>query len=115
MDDIVLTASSAALLQRVIGALTSEFSTKDLGPHQFLGMSVTRTTTGLFLSQRHYMLEILDRAGMFDCKPCTTPIDTSAKLSPDGVPVADATHFRGLAGALQYLTFTRPDIAYAVQ
>jgi hypothetical protein len=30
-------------------------------------------------------------------------------------PVADPTHFRSLAGALQYLTFTRPDIAYAVQ
>ena len=32
-----------------------------------------------------------------------------------GGPVSDATDFRSLAGALQYLTFTRPDIAYAVQ
>jgi hypothetical protein len=32
-----------------------------------------------------------------------------------GPPVQDATHFRSLAGALQYRTFTRPDIAYAVQ
>jgi hypothetical protein len=61
------------------------------------------------------MLEILDRAGMSDCKPCNTPVDTCAKLSPVGSPIADATHFRSLAGALQYLTFTRPDIAYAVQ
>ena len=44
------------------------------------------------------------------------PIDTNPKLPADGgVPVADPTDFRSLAGALQYLTFTRPDIAYAVQ
>ena len=37
------------------------------------------------------------------------------KLSADGPPVSDPTDFRSLAGALQYLTFTRPDISYAVQ
>ena len=61
------------------------------------------------------MLEILDRAGMTDCKPCTTPVDVNPKLSADGPPVSDPTYFRSLAGALQYLTFTRPDISYAVQ
>jgi hypothetical protein len=44
------------------------------------------------------------------------PVDTQAKLSEDdGPPVADATSYRSLTGALQYLTFSRPDIAYAVQ
>ncbi|XP_039778106.1 uncharacterized mitochondrial protein AtMg00810-like [Panicum virgatum] len=52
---------------------------------------------------------------MADCKPVSTPVDCNPKLSTDGVPVQDATDFRSLAGALQYLTFTRPDIAYAVQ
>jgi hypothetical protein len=69
----------------------------------------------MFLSQRHYILELLDRAGMTDCKPCSTPIDTNAKLSAEGSPVADSTDYRALAGALQYLTFTRPVISYAVQ
>lgn len=116
VDDIVLTASSASLLQWVIALLTSEFAMTDLGPlHHFLGISMVCSSTGLFLSQRHYMLEILDRAGMSNCKSCNTPIDTGAKLSSDGPAVADATHFDGLAGALQYLTFTRPDISYAVQ
>ena len=35
--------------------------------------------------------------------------------SSDGSLVADPTDYRSLAGALQYLTFTRPDISYAVQ
>jgi hypothetical protein len=53
---------------------------------------------------------------MADCKPCTTPVDLQAKLAGDsGPPVEDASHFRSIAGALQYLIFTRPDIAYAVQ
>jgi hypothetical protein len=53
---------------------------------------------------------------MSDCKPCSTPVDTQTKLSEDdGPPVADTTSYRSLTGALQYLTFSRPDIAYAVQ
>ena len=88
----------------------------DMGPlHHFLGLSVKRRADSLFLSQRQYMLDILDRAGMSGCKPCSTPVDTHAKPSADGVSVADPTQFRSIAGALQYLAFTRPDIAYAVQ
>jgi hypothetical protein len=53
---------------------------------------------------------------MSDRKPCSTPVDTQAKLSKDNrPPVADATSYRSLTDALQYLTFSRPDIAYAVQ
>lgn len=89
---------------------------KDLGElHHFLGMEVQRTGDSLFLSQRQYMIDILNHAGMANCKPVSTPVDGNPKLSADGVPVQDATDFRSLAGTLQYLTFTRPDIAYAVQ
>lgn len=90
---------------------------KDLGPlHHFLGISVRRDLSGLFLSKRQYCLEILERAGMLECKPCSTPVDTCSKMSSsDGSPVADPTDYRSLAGVLQYLTFTRPDISYAVQ
>jgi hypothetical protein len=52
---------------------------------------------------------------MVECKPCATPVDTQGKLSATGPPVADPTGYRSLAEALQYLLFTRPDIAYAVQ
>ncbi|GJZ96256.1 ribonuclease H-like domain-containing protein [Tanacetum coccineum] len=44
-----------------------------------------------------------------------TPVDTEKKLGPEGSPVTDPTLYRSLAGALQYLTFTRPDLSYAVQ
>jgi len=69
-------------------------------------MEVQRSSNGLFLSQRQYMIDILERVGMAACKPCSTPVDLNPKLSADGDPVADPTDFRSLAGALQYLTFT---------
>lgn len=53
---------------------------------------------------------------MADCHPLATPVDTKDKLSAfDGSPIADPTHYRSLAGALQYLTLTQPDLAYAIQ
>ncbi|KAK9063378.1 hypothetical protein SSX86_017248 [Deinandra increscens subsp. villosa] len=53
---------------------------------------------------------------MSSCKPSATPVDTNSKLSAtDGPLFSDDTLYRSLAGALQYLTFTRPDISYAVQ
>ncbi|GJX95735.1 ribonuclease H-like domain-containing protein [Tanacetum coccineum] len=44
-----------------------------------------------------------------------TPADSEKKLGPEGTPVSDPTLYRSLAGALQYLTFTRPDLSYVVQ
>ncbi|GJQ93186.1 ribonuclease H-like domain-containing protein [Tanacetum coccineum] len=46
---------------------------------------------------------------------CTGSLTQNSKLSADGDPVSDPTLYRSLAGALRYLTFTRPDISYAVQ
>ncbi|GKA05437.1 ribonuclease H-like domain-containing protein [Tanacetum coccineum] len=37
------------------------------------------------------------------------------KLGPEGSPDTDPTLYSSLAGSLQYLTFTRPDLSYAVQ
>ncbi|GJU31917.1 acyl-protein thioesterase 2-like protein [Tanacetum coccineum] len=69
-------------------------------------------TSGIFLSQQKYATEVLERAGMLTCNPCRTPIDMDSKLAAAGDPVSDPTLYRRLAGALQYLTFTRPDISF---
>jgi hypothetical protein len=117
VDDIILAASSTELLRRTISALQREFAMKDLEPlHHFLGIIVGRHSDGLFLHQRTYTLDILKCAIMTDCKPCTTPVNLQAKLAGDsGPPVEDASQFWSIAGAPQYLTFTRPDITYVVQ
>ncbi|KAK1604562.1 hypothetical protein QYE76_028235 [Lolium multiflorum] len=109
-------ASSEHLLRHTITVLEREFSLKDLGAlHYFLGVAVTRSPTGMFLSQRQYILDVLDRAGMTECNPCSTPVDTQSKLGTTGAPVADPSTYRSLVGALQYLSFTRLDVSYAIQ
>jgi hypothetical protein len=70
VDDIVLTASFEQLLRQTITDLEREFSLKDLGAlHYFLGVVVTRSSDGMFLSQRQYILDVLEHAGMSECNP----------------------------------------------
>ena len=54
---------------------------------------------------------------MEGCRAVTTPMSTSDKLTRDaGVILSsdDAFSYRSLVGGLQYLTLTRPDLAFAV-
>nr|GEW16174.1 ribonuclease H-like domain-containing protein [Tanacetum cinerariifolium] len=69
----------------------------------------------MFLSPRKYATEILEQAGMISCNSSRTLVNTESKLGDDGDLVSDPTLYRSLAGSLQYLTFTHPDISYAVQ
>ncbi|GJZ93491.1 ribonuclease H-like domain-containing protein [Tanacetum coccineum] len=111
-----LTPSSTSLLQHIISLLHAEFAMTDLGPlNYFLGISATRTTSGIFLSQTKYATEILEQAHMLNCNPFRTPIETKKKLGPEGSSVTNPTLYRILAGSLQYLTFTWPNLSYAVQ
>jgi hypothetical protein len=115
VDDILLTGSSVPLVMHLIQLLSSEFAMKDLGPiHHFLGIEITHTFEGLHLSQSHYALTILERAGMVDCKPMSTPLEAKTKTIATDMLLQDPQFFRGLVGALQYLTLTRPDISYSV-
>nr|GEY36267.1 ribonuclease H-like domain-containing protein [Tanacetum cinerariifolium] len=73
----------------------------DLGPlNYFLGISATRTTSGIFLSHTKYDTDILEQAQMLNCNPCRTPFDNEKKFRPEGSPVTDPTVYRSLAGAL---------------
>ncbi|GJU68136.1 ribonuclease H-like domain-containing protein [Tanacetum coccineum] len=101
VDDIILTALSTALLQRIITLLHSEFAMTDLGSlNYFLGISAQRSKSGLFLCQSKFAEEILERAHMQHCNPCKTPVDTKSKLGSDGDPVSDPTLYRSLTGYL---------------
>ncbi|GJT95487.1 ribonuclease H-like domain-containing protein [Tanacetum coccineum] len=114
--DTILAASYEVLLQHIIASLHQEFSMSDLGSiSYFMGISVMRNSSGMFLSQHKYAAKILERAHMVHCNPCRIPIDTEPKLGADGDPVYDPTLYSSLAGALQYLTFTSPNIFYVVE
>ena len=114
---MILSASTQDLLRHVIAWLHDAFAVKDMGPvHHFLGINVRQDDAGFFLSQSQYAEDLLERTGMAKCKPVATPADTKVKpSSTEGELIADAMSYRSIAGALQYLTLTRPDLTYAMQ
>ncbi len=118
VDDIIVTSSRQEAVPALLQDLQKEFALKDLGDlHYFLGIEVTKVSGGIVLTQDKYVNDLLRRVNMFDCKPVSTPLSTSEKLSiNEGDPLGpnDATHYRSVVGALQYLTLTRPDIAFPV-
>nr|GFC01324.1 ribonuclease H-like domain-containing protein [Tanacetum cinerariifolium] len=104
MDAIILTTSSVALLQQIITSLHQEFDMTDLGAlSYFLGISAMRSSTGLFLSQKKYACELLERANMVNCNPSRKPVDTDSKLGPEGVAVQDPTLYRSHQRAFSIL------------
>lgn len=114
VDDILLTGSDSTLLNQLLFALNQRFSMKDLGqPSCFLGIEIQAHDGGMFLHQTSYTKDILQQTAMSECNPVATPLP----LRPDyeeSPLFAEPTYFRSVAGKLQYLTITRPDIQYAV-
>jgi hypothetical protein len=117
VDDIIITGSTDSLINHIVNQLSRRFHMKDLGDlHYFLGLEVHRSSGHLRLTQTKYLLSILSSANMIDCKPQPTPVTSGRKLSMSaGLLLPNPHEYRRLVGALQYLTFTRPDISYSVQ
>jgi histone deacetylase 1/2 len=118
VDDIIIASSSDELVNALLKDLEKDFAIKDLGVlHYFLGIEVKRSNDELLLTQERYAKDVLQRVGMEACKPISTPLSSTERLSlheGDKLGPADSTRYRSIVGALQYLTLTRPDIAFAV-
>uniref|UniRef100_A0A2N9I0S6 Reverse transcriptase Ty1/copia-type domain-containing protein n=2 Tax=Fagus sylvatica TaxID=28930 RepID=A0A2N9I0S6_FAGSY len=114
--DIIITSSSSVAIDQLLSSLQADFAVKDLGSLKFFfGVEVIPTTNGVLLSQQRYIKDILTRTKMLKAKPVTTPMASSTSLSAyEGEPFPDHTLFRSAVGALQYLSITRPDIAFCV-
>ncbi|XP_048425193.1 uncharacterized mitochondrial protein AtMg00810-like [Pyrus x bretschneideri] len=114
VDDILVTGPYSQLCQQFIQQLSTQFPVKDLGPlHYFLGLEVHRSPNGLFLHQTKYLLDLLKKTNMEGAKPCCTPLG-SQKLDHSGPLLSNPTEYRSIVGGLQYLTWTQPDLAFAV-
>ncbi|XP_020704869.2 uncharacterized protein LOC110115833 [Dendrobium catenatum] len=114
VDDLLISGNNLQKINSLISKLHSQFSIKDLGPISFfLGIQVSHTPNGYFLSQAQYALDILKAAGLSQCKPASTPIAVKGSSTNSVASNFDPVTYRKLAGSLQYLTITRPDIAFA--
>jgi hypothetical protein len=125
VDDMLIVCNSIPEAQKLKERLKLQYALKDMGElRYFLGIEVKRcrTTRRLFLSQRKYTGDILERFGMMDCKPVFTPMNPGEPLSAQQSPQTAAERdemesypYRAVVGSLMYLMVTtRPDLAYAV-
>uniref|UniRef100_A0A2N9GRB9 Integrase catalytic domain-containing protein n=1 Tax=Fagus sylvatica TaxID=28930 RepID=A0A2N9GRB9_FAGSY len=116
VDDMIITGDDVQGIQDLKRFLGQQFEMKDLGPlSYFLGLEVSSSSNGYYLTQAKYTSDLISRAGITDSKIVDTPIEYNNRLNThDGEPLPDATLYRQLVGSLVYLTVTRPDISYAV-
>ncbi|PKU60804.1 uncharacterized protein LOC110105680 [Dendrobium catenatum] len=116
VDDILLTGNNTKAMTDLVVQLKSKFAMKDLGPaYQFLGIKIESHPDKYFLSQSLYANSIVQMAELQKCNSVANPSFTKqTDLTDAGQPLFDATSYRRIIGSLQYLTLTRPDIAYAV-
>lgn len=110
--------NSLDLVSHILTSLAYRFSIKDptkLYYFYFLDIEVTRTSQGLHIMQRKYIIDLLTKANMLNAKPVSIPMAVSPKVTLfDGEILPNPTEYHTVVGSLQYLSFTRHDIRYAV-
>lgn len=117
VDDITVFGDKGPLLDQTIELLKTEFKVNDLGDiNWLLGIQIDMTPEGIKLSQGAFIDKILQRFGMHDSNPVSTPIEPNATLSRDsGTPLQSATRYQQIVGSIMYLvTATRPDLAFTI-
>ena len=116
MDDIIVTGNSASKVADLITAIIQVFQLKDLGPlSYFLGIQISHSKYGISLTQSKYAFDVLHWFNMENSKIVKTPSCSSSRLVPhSGILLFDPTVCRSMLGAFQYLTFTRPNLAFNV-
>ena len=116
VDTILVTSSDSQFIIDLITKLHKEFSFKDLGLiNYFLGLQVTHTSNGLSLSQMKYIRDMLAWAKMQFVEGFSSPMNSGQTLTTFGSDVVPNPQiYKSIAGALQYVTITRPKISFSI-
>ncbi|GKG08775.1 retrovirus-related pol polyprotein from transposon TNT 1-94, partial [Tanacetum coccineum] len=70
---------------------------------------------GIYINQSKYALEIIKKYGMRSSVSVDTLMVDKTKLDKDlQGTLVDPTRYQGMIGSLMYLTFSRPDLVFAV-
>jgi hypothetical protein len=116
VDDLLITRNNESYISSIKKELKKGFEMTYLGHlHYYLGIEVTQNPKYIFISQKKYIGELLNKFGMVECNPLSTPMEQNLKLtSKEGNEFEDATKYKQLVGSLIYLTTTRPNISFIV-
>ncbi|CAM8947840.1 unnamed protein product [Rhodiola kirilowii] len=115
VDDILITGNDSESISNIKKFLRNNFRIKDLGNlRYFLGIEVSKSREGIYISQRKYALDIIKDVGLSGAAPVGTPMERGVKLCDSSELLHDPGKYRRLVGRLIYLTVSRPDITYTV-
>ena len=118
VNDIIPISNDINMLNAEKNLLCKHFEMTDQGEiHFILGMTIKRDreTKTLFISQQKYLESVLDRFGMANCKPISTPLETTCHKRTEEEEGFDKNLYQQAIGCLTYIsTATRPDISAAV-
>lgn len=82
----------------------------------FLGIEINYLPDGITMSQHKFTHELLRDSGLSTFKHVVTPLPLNLKLQKaNSPPFSDPQLYRSLVGKLNFLTHTRPDLAFTVQ
>jgi hypothetical protein len=115
VNDLFLTGEEK-LIAEFKKRLASEFEMKYIGlMHYFLGLELWQSPERILLNQGKYMVKILKRFNMLECKPMNTHMEVKLKLLVNtSSELIDATLYRQIIGSLMYMTNTRLDICFVM-
>jgi hypothetical protein len=116
VDDIIFGRDDDRMSQKFSKDMQNEFEMSFLGELTFfLGLQIYQHDTCIFISQTKYIKEMIKRFGMEDCKPVSTPMQTSCKLrKEDESKDAYQRLYRSMIGILLYVMSSRLDVMQAV-
>jgi len=121
VDDLIIVAKSQEVMIKIKCDLSMQFKMKDLGKiHYCLGITIDHDQQKgcLLMHQKQYIHKFLEKYGLSEAKPSTTPPDVSVKLiKGDGVSkLVDQINYQSMIGSLLYAATatTRSDISHAV-
>ena len=84
VDDIIFGSNIDNLSQKFAEEMRKEFEISMIGELSFfLGLHISQSNKGIFISQSKYTKEMLKKFKMEDRKPITTPMIIGCKLSND--------------------------------
>jgi hypothetical protein len=102
VDDLVIAGNDSFDCAKFKEYLSNCFHMKDLSVLKyFLGLELARGSSGMFMCQQKYTLDILDECGMLACKPSNFPMEQNHRLAlATGPSFSDPSKYRRLVGRL---------------
>ena len=80
---MIITSDNLNGVQELKDFLSQKFEMKDLGHFSyFLGLEITHSTYGLYITQAKYAFELLSQAGLIDSNTINTRVELNAHLTP---------------------------------